>query len=344
MLDTIKDVSFRDILLMHRKSYGNYYVDSYIPHYPIFCLYAKIVSCLPRQFFVVIPSLIMYLIPIKFCFADYTNKKNVGVGKWVYCISYMSYLLAIDYLSISGIRNITAAMLFCLILYEEMIEEKNKIVCFAGYISLILIHSFGAMLLMIRMILLFSNKFTKIVLMIATVAGYSLLISDSPLIYKLFGGTGFLSHALGRLVTMSNYYVTTVSIRRYYMLAVYLMVLILSILADKYIIIKFPDGERKRYRKLYNYLVFAILFSIGAFRQYDTFMRGGFIIFPVAGILSKKCMTYIGNNKFGRITYKNAAEGLVYPVYYIGSIVVPIFVFYFVARVGYFYMDTWFIK
>ena len=340
LVDAIKSASVRDIIFLREGNYGNYFLNLYMGHYMIFNLYAKLMSNLPRALFVFIPSLIMYLLPIKLVFDEERQHKY---AKWIYVFSYSAFLMCIDFLSISAIRNIVVSYLFCFILYYDLTGKVKKVYCFAGYLLLNLIHSYAVFLLMIRLIIMISNKYTKYFIVIFVAAGYGFLVSENSLVTNLLSRSGFLSYALGRLNHYTDYIGTVVESRRMYILIIYILILITFALANHFIAPAIEEKKKKYVNSMFDYLLFSTIFSIGSYAQYDTFIRGTFIVFPVWILLMQTYLSAIGGRRFGLIRCKNGENPAINMVVYFSSFAIVLLLFFYLARTGYDWMDSWFL-
>ncbi len=341
LVDAIKSVSLKDILLLREGNYGNYFLNLYMGHYMLFNLYAKLMSYLPRSLFVFIPSLFMYLLPIKMVFDE---EKQNNYAKWIYVFSCCAFFMCTDFLSISAIRNISVSMLFCFILYYDLSERVKRIYCFAGYLLLNLIHSYAVFLLMIRLIIMISNKYTKYIIAVFVAAGYGFLVSGNSLVTIMLSRSGFLSYALSRLNHYTDYTGTMVESRRSYVLIVYVLILFVSALANHFIAPIIEEKKRKYVYGMFDYLLFCTIFSLGSFSQYDTFIRGTFIIFPVWILLMQTYLSAIGGKRFGLIQCKTNENLVVNMVVYFSAFAIVLLVFLYFARTGYDWMDSWFLN
>lgn len=292
MLERFKAVSWIDILFMRQGSYGDYLANLYIPRYLVFCIYTKIMSYFPRQLYVVFIAFLMYRIPLEFIFDE--SRGEYRKANLVYIFSYAFYLMSVDYLSISAIRNTFCAMLFCYFLYLEIIKGKNRYFCWAGYVLLCFLHSYALVLLVIRILLLITNKYTKIIVAMIAFAGYAFITTRGVFFQSVLAR--FRIGAFSNLIVTSldkglEYAAYTSDERyklKYFALFVYAICLIFSVIYLK----KSRDGRKgtDKYNKLAEFIIFAILFSIGSYAQFDTFTRGSFIVIPAIGILVSQCL------------------------------------------------------
>ena len=339
MREAMKSLPLTALFSTKEANYGNELLDTTITHYQLFALYTKLLSYLPKGFFMMGPCLVMYLAPLRFCF----EPKLYDTRKWVYVLSYTYYLFSIDYVSLSAIRNIVTAMLFCLIMYEEIMHKANKVLCFIGYVLLLRIHSYASLLILTRVLTMLCEllgKRVKMLIIVFTVSGYTLL--TSPLISNTLGRIEIFSHVINKLTEYSSYTGTTVNTRRYFMMLMYLIITVLLLLFNKYILRKQDENEQKVYGEWMTFLLLEIAYTIGSFAQYDTFIRGGFFIFPAFGVMLRKCLPVIGDAHFGDIRFTNYAERIIHTIMYVGTFSVGLILFAYFAEVGYLWLDNWF--
>lgn len=339
MRDAMKNISWETLLAMKEKEYGNEQLNIYIPHYPLFAAYTKIVSYLPRPLFMVIPCTMMYMVPLRFCF----DRNLYDPRKWVYVLSYTYYLFATDYISTAAIRNISVGTLFCLFLYEEIIHKANKVICFIGYVLLLFIHSYASLLILTRILTLiceFGGKRMKALLLLATVSGYTLL--TSPIINMTLGRISIFSYVINKLTEYSVYTGTAVNTRRYFMLLIYILIVVLCFLCEKYIICRMDRHEQKIYGEWLTFLQLEIAYTVGSFSQYDTFVRGSFFILPSFGILLRRCIPMIGDIRFGDIHFRTYEQRIIHTFIYVGGMGMAVVLIAYFTWIGYVWMDNWF--
>lgn len=94
---------------------------------------------------------------------------------------------------------------------------------------------------------------------------------------------------------------------------------------------------------MFDYLLFSTIFSIGSYAQYDTFIRGTFIVFPVWILLMQTYLSAIGGRRFGLIRCKNGENPAINMVVYFSSFAIVLLLFFYLARTGYDWMDSWFL-
>ena len=283
-LRSLKNISWEDIFSMRARDYGYWITDLYIPRYPGFCIYSKIMSALPENLYVIPACFVLYVIPIKFIF-----KENQTENKLASILAYSFYLMCINFVSISAIRNIFVAVAFCFVLYEELVEKKNKIVCWICYGLLCLIHSYGFLLLFFRLLLLITNRFTKYVIAVFALIAYGVVVNKVSFVTELlkqFGGSSVVS-LLNAAIDKGVEYTAYLSDDRW---KLKVLALFFYCLEAVFILIYYRCSDvihEKRntgYRRMLEFYLYFLLFTISAYSQYDIFTRGGMFMIPLTGI------------------------------------------------------------
>lgn len=124
---------------------------------PLSKLYLYLISLLDiNQLLVIITCLVVYFIIL------YMINKigyEFKINNKIRCLSILYIVMSIKYISVTtNIRcPLSVAIFFCILMYD-LIGQKNKIFCFAGYIISILIHPVTLVLLIIRILGRFSLK------------------------------------------------------------------------------------------------------------------------------------------------------------------------------------------
>ena len=283
-LRSVKNISWADIISMRQGSYGYEMTDLYIQRYPLFCIYSKIMSAFPENFYLMPVCFVIYVIPIKF-----VVKENQAGNKITSILAYSFYLMCINFVSVSGIRNIFVAVAFCYVLYEELIEKKNIIACWICYGLLCLIHSYGFMLLFFRMLLLITNRVTKYVIAAFALIAYGLVVNRVSFVTELleqFGGN-FMIALLDAAVNRGIEYSAYLSDDRWKLKA---MAMFFYWLGAFFIFIYYVcsdvihDKRNSGYRRMLEFYLYFFLFTISAYSQFDIFARGQMFIIPLTGI------------------------------------------------------------
>lgn len=309
-LKNLRSVSWNDILMMRAKDYGEYFSNLYIPKYPLFCIYSKIMSYFPEKFYVMPVSILIYLLPTKVIFNECKNKK-----RWAYILAYAFFIITIDFVSISAIRNIFVSMTFCYILYAELIEKKNRLICWGGYLLLSLIHSYAFVLIFVRVLLLISNKYSKYIICFLSAVSYGFIATNSAFLIKILDRLGegrlvsILKIALNRGVEYSQY----LSDDRWKLKALSLLLYILSfVFVFLYVRdTKIMSSQNKEcYKKLYTYYVYFFILTLSCYSQFDMFTRGMMVLMPISGIFVSRFMDECMDFNVSGVVCKGKRSGM----------------------------------
>lgn len=234
---------------------------------PVFAIYVYFISLFPANGFLpaisifltyLFPFILIYKIAIK-----YNVKKIYIVFSFLFILCTMSYLGVM-----SGIRNMLAFSVFSYVLYVDLVEKKNKIVCFAIYIALCLLHTSVVTLVIFRLLLTIAKrKFFFIIIAI-----FSLLWPlFNIFIFKVLGLLKELEFFMvldeqvkGYIGGGTQYVFSTASIR-----LISLVIILFCVILSMYMsrnIRNYPD-------KYFRYILLIIFFTAGGIFQYDIFVR-----------------------------------------------------------------------
>lgn len=324
-LRTLRDISWLDILTMQEKNYGYSVTNLYIPRYPVFCIYSKIMSYFPEHLYVVPVCFVIYLLPLR-----YMRNEMKRDNRGAYIFAYSFYLLCINYVSISAIRNVFVATMFCYLLYIELVEQKNRILCWIGYGLLCLIHAYGFILLSIRMLVAISNKYTKYLISAAALLAYGIVVNRAGLITQFLqrmGGSG-IAALLNAAVTRGAQYATYTSDDRWKLkMASLFFYIVYSLFIVSYYrkSVSIKEKDARPYRRLLEYFAYLLLFTLSAYSQIDTFARGDMFLTPLTGIFVMKFLDEFIDFRSGRIVCKRS--GAVFPFLLIVTIMAGLFAY-----------------
>ena len=138
---------------------------SNVHSYPIYSFAMYLISKIKiYQLLPVIISFIIYVLAIKrIIYID----KNESTRYMASIICFFIVLLSYNYLFIiSNLRHPLVGAIFAYTAYEELVTQKNKRLCWLVYVLMPLIHSIGFLLLCIRILLLFYNRWTKYLILL----------------------------------------------------------------------------------------------------------------------------------------------------------------------------------
>lgn len=234
---------------------------------PVYALYFYLISMLPSNRF--LPAITVFITYYLTFSLIYKISLKYRVSKKNIMIAFTFVIFGLDYLSaISGVRNILAFSIFSYCLYYDLVEEKNKILCFIVYGMMCLLHNSCVILLGFRIVLFFYNKYTKRIFQV----GFFLWGIFVPYIVKI-------------LDSIPNVYLNQISekIKTYYtgmMFNANLTLFNLGILVLIGVIALEYKNIHEHSSKHTEYLMLVIVFTIGSIRQYDLFIRmTSFVVF-----------------------------------------------------------------
>lgn len=263
------DLFHHYLMLDEFKFYGwNYVVDThYFQRQPIFAVYAYLISFFPfKGFLPAITVFLAYLFPfilINKISIKYNIKKEIIVLSFLFILFTMSYLGVMG-----GIRNMLAFSLFGYTLYSDLVEKKNKIICFTIYIALCLFHSSIVILVVFRLLVALTKKRLSFFFLLVVSLLWPLLSLYIIKILGLLKGVVFFSflqeQVEGYINGGTQFVYSTASIRLLSLISIF-SCLIFCIFMQKYIK-DYPD-------KYLRFFLITILFTIGGVFQYDLFVR-----------------------------------------------------------------------
>lgn len=264
----------------------------YLTEYPIYCLFIKFISMFgKKELLPVTIGMISYGVPAYILIKEYSNCR---IEKWKLLVAYSFIVVNIDFLSISGIRNIMAASLFVLVLYWDLVEKKNTIICFVMYIGICFIHTAGVLYLILRLMLILYNK--KSSMKYVNLIFLALFFGMQQIAIMLEGvlGTGnifykaissFLAYSEGgteRSIAVQG--ITTI---------VYLLCFLMCLYFRKYLM-------TEANKKWYQYLIINFLFiASSGIKSVDIFMRFNLILY----LLMIPVVTAIMKEIFGKTVF-----------------------------------------
>lgn len=264
LLEIAKDMSLRDILIDNTITNSNLY-NSYIISAKVYLLYLFFISKLPAiEFLPVITTFIIYTLSFV-----RLNKiaTEIDAPRIAIVIGFISFLCMTDYRDFSCIRNMLAYALFSYIIYEELVNNKNKYIAFLLYGLLCLLHMSCVVLLGLRLILgLSSKKHIKQIVVIALLSIYTLTPYILGVMAQFFN-TPYLAY----LVEKISIYRLSRTAYNWHGAMAYITIITAQTVLYRYVIKNKIYPERfKRYN---TYTLFVLAFTIGAFGQYDILRR-----------------------------------------------------------------------
>ena len=254
---------------------NNELLESLYQSSPFYVFYAYIISLLQiDELLTVLTALIIYISTssIILMAADDIGEDIVD---WKISFCFLFLLIMTDYRTISGLRYMLSYALFAYIFYKDLIRNSNKLLCFIAYFAIANIHNSVWILLAIRLMIELMRFVPKQVFMFLCLAAFSCIelilyflerYSAIPMVQALiikinmyaFGGGTSYENIMSRAVI------------RFSFLVVYLMLYI-------YCIKRIPKaGIFQKYGDVF--FLFS-LFTLGAIRQSDLFIRGNIYLY-----------------------------------------------------------------
>ncbi len=260
---------------------ANTLVETYVEGSRLYLIYAYLISlCNVDGLLPALTGMIIYTVIFKIIIM---SAEDVGgdIEDWKISFCYFFILAALDFRTISGIRNMLAYALFAYVVYIDLVRNGNKIVCFFLYFLFANIHSSIYILILLRLIMMFKKMTPKLVILALVFLIYSFLdvaqnflarYSNFPLVMSIIDRIKTYSDGGGTQLTSTFLIIRTV----------HLVQTIIYLLLYLYVKNNIPQSERfKDYGFFY---LMIIVFALGAFRQYDIFVRSNmlmyFLVFP----------------------------------------------------------------
>ena len=245
---------------------------------PGFAIYLWIISRFGvKELLPVISGMIIYYIPVYILNNEYQ--------KGVYCrsaynLSFAIVFLAMDFIGVSGIRNVLAFCVFILGFYFDVFKLHRKELCWIFYLVAASIHSAALILILLRLVLIFYSKATKIVMNIFVFIIIAIAPQFLSIAYDRFSNVPIISSGLWITIKYLNGFIESTDLAgmRYSCLILYIGVFLIVV---NVLVI----NKSITFRQCYNYIILCFFFTIGSFGQYDTFVRMRFLFAPFLAIL-----------------------------------------------------------
>ena len=199
----------------------------------------------------------------------------------------MSVLFSINYLGCSGIRNMMAVCIFHVVLFCELVEKKNRLICWSVYIGCCLIHSQVIIFLGLRCLLFLYNKFTKTIMKIILFFSLSVFTIISGDILNLFGNNTFLGNIISRALYLFDLY--NESGTQYYSdgyLKLCLFLYVVMFIVCVYSYSRLNKTEQKKWSRYYDYMVILMIVTISSYSYTDLFTRFNSLVTPMFVIMT----------------------------------------------------------
>ena len=195
------------------------------------------------------------------------------IADWKIALCFFFLLAMVDFRTISGIRNMMAYALFANILYRDVVRNANKVLCFSAYFALANFHTSIFVLIAIRLLLALSRYIPKLVMLIGLLASFS-FVEFILNFLKRFSSIRMIQTLIVKMeaygIGGGSYYIYSRAIIRFLHMIIYLSILL-------YCKKKIPKTQL--FEKYWDFLIMFIVFTFGAIRQYDIFVRGNILMY-----------------------------------------------------------------
>jgi hypothetical protein len=196
---------------------------------------------------------IIYKVAIRYDLA----KKDILLAAFFF-VSTLNYLGLI-----SGIRNSLAFAIFTYFLYMDLVENRNKILCWIMYILLCFLHLSVLILLLFRIIVQFNNKFIRIIVMFFSLTWSLFLVNIVDIISRFSNLKIFYEFQQKIQIYGIDHQYNTYS----YSVAVPIIILI-GVLITYIFFLHINKNKYIEMKVYFNYITLIITFCIGCINYY----------------------------------------------------------------------------
>ncbi len=194
--------------------------------------------------------------------------------RWKYVVAYTISLMTIDFLSISGIRNMLAVVVITYFAYIDLVEKRKRTICWIVYLLCASIHSTAILYIGIRLVVVFMNRYSKRVIQILFLSGFSV----APFFLEMVRSSVVNIPYLDSLIYLFGVYKSSGRIStEYLVLGSVVIYFLLGMTIFCYGKIK-TNNSLDAYSK---YGILSLLFSLGAITQINIFVRYIFAASPL---------------------------------------------------------------
>ncbi|WP_294143623.1 hypothetical protein [uncultured Clostridium sp.] len=295
-LEKYRTLNFSQVLNLTERSVGTTIteqaVDNYISAYPVYSTFAWFISKI--GIYQLLPFLTIFIIYILPVYRIQEIAKKRRYFSRVTAILFILMLLSNNYFfMLSNIRQPLASAIFAFVLYEDLVNKRNKLFCFVAYIMVCFIHSSGYMFLGLRIVLLFYNQYTRYIIYPGIFVSHTILTIACKRV--MMWGSGMLAVAAGKYIRYTtgraNIDGSHVS---YKLLIMYLIVFFVVVFFVK------MSSQAVLYNRYASYIFLCITFCMTMTGQSEIFNRFEFLIVPLALPLIQELLhEYSGYKIFG---------------------------------------------
>lgn len=205
------------------------------------------------------------------------TSKDLGdeVDDWKLAFCFLFFLFINDFRSVTGIRNMLSFTLFAYILYFDLVKKKNPILCWISYALLLGIHSGVIILIAVRLMVMLK----KIPLWMKALAAFLVFIFIDILLTILLR---FNQYSIAVILSekLKSYFMEGGSTYQIKRVAIFTSVSITYLAL--YLYLKRHQFLPHAFEAYTDYFVLAVFIGLGAFRQYDTYVRMHLFYAPAA--------------------------------------------------------------
>lgn len=331
--ESMKNVSFQD-LFDNQYIFDNNLLNEYSKVSKVYIIILFVMSRIGiKQILPWIVGVIIYTVASKMI---WQTGSDLNSNKTAILFAFFFLYCCLDFRSVSGIRNMLAFILFSFVLYQELIQKKNKILCWILYLLICGIHMSCVIFVGLRMVLLIGKRWIKIPVMFICLFLYSFSEIIADFLTK-FSEIPYLNalrlQIEGYLIGRSEYNPKGIFI--YLIIEVGVIFLYLEVYKNK---------RFKKYVGQYGeYCLYVVIFALGSIRNYDLFVRSNIIIISLFLPIIVFYFTYIIELKGGCIRGISKRNDFKFNIVIVFSfLLVILFEFYCRIRLNYIVMDPYF--
>lgn len=303
----IRDINVHDIFKkLNASSYVALLFNIYVESSPAYILYVFFLSRIGgSHLLILITNILVYGI-VFYIIYDIGKKNGISDKKINLAIVFM--LIAINYLDISGIRNILAISVILLGLYWDLILKKNRIMCIALYVIACLLHMSVIILVFLRLILLIKNKLVRRVSIVSVIFSIWIAVIIQKSGFNI-NGLGFIGNIINQVLVKLVDFVSgngsslllDSMTTRFYILNLVARIGSVCICGIFYIGIYKKKTKNENILEYIDYLLLVYAFFVSSLIQYDLIIRTSMMVVllmaPLLPISFSQVIVKVGNFK-----------------------------------------------
>lgn len=252
--------------------------NQYVTGSPVYIFFVFLCSRIAgHKLLIIVTTILVYGIPM---YVIYSVGRDKKYSNGIINLSVIFLILSINYLDVSGIRNLLAVSIVCGAAFLDLVKKEKKYLAICGYICALMIHNSVAIVILFRLILLVKSNLIQRICVFITLFSVILLVEfkEQGFYVDNMGYIGdFINNGINRLY---NYVVgggSSVSIVSSNFLWLNLVARIASMVSIAIIFFRTKNmGEKfEQYDK---FLLLIGAFVMSATVQYDLFVRMQFFL------------------------------------------------------------------